>query len=53
MLDDLLTRLRAADEDTVQAALADAYVAPPLASPAELLEFFNRMLDVVAGEKES
>lgn len=47
---DLLTRLRNATEDDVLAALKDAYVALPIATPAEALELFNRILDVLAGE---
>lgn len=27
-----------------------AYIAPPLTEPAQMLEFFNRMVDVTAGE---
>ena len=46
---DSLTRLRAATEDDVARALTDAYV--KLDAPAvDLLEFFNRMLDVVGLE---
>ena len=45
-----LARLRAATEDDVTRALDGAYV--KLDSPAaDLLEFFNRMLDVVVGEE--
>ena len=44
-----LTRLRAATEDDVTRALEGAFV--KLDAPAvDLLEFFNRMLDVVGGE---
>lgn len=40
------TRLRAATEDDVTRALAGAYIELE-ASPVVLLEFFNRMLDVM------
>ena len=45
-----IDQLRAATEDTVALALDRAYVALPLTTPAEALEFFNRMLDVLTGE---
>ena len=44
--------LREATEEDVQVALAGAYITPPLSEPAELLEFFNRMLDVLGVESE-
>ncbi|RIV79595.1 hypothetical protein [Pelagerythrobacter aerophilus] len=50
---DVLAALRAADEDDVRKALEGAYVSAPLSEPAELLEFFNRMVDVLAGEREA
>lgn len=45
-----LSRLRAATEDDVERALADAYVGPQLPTAAHKLEFFNRMVDVLTGE---
>jgi len=42
--------LRAATEDDVTAALDGAYVAFPGVQAADLLEFFNRMLDVKLGD---
>lgn len=51
-MQDLLTCLRAATEDDVSRALEGAYIAPPLTTPAEMLELFNRMLDVMAGERD-
>lgn len=48
-----LRALRAATEDDVKRALAGAYVELPIASPDELLEFFQRMLDVLTGEPET
>jgi hypothetical protein len=50
--DETLKRLRAATEDDVRSACADAYVNLGDKSAAELLEFFNRMLDVLVGEEE-
>ena len=48
MTDDTIKRLRAATEDDVTRALEAAYV--KLDAPAaDLLEFFNRMFDVVIG----
>lgn len=44
--------LRSATEDDVLRALDGAYISPPLSEPAELLEFFNRMVDVMLGETE-
>jgi hypothetical protein len=44
--------LRAATEDDVAAALDGAYVETPLSHSADLLEFFNRMLDVLTGESD-
>lgn len=48
----LLEALRAATEDDVEAALDEASVSVPLTHPVDLLEFFNRMLDVLAGEDD-
>lgn len=45
-----LSTLRQATEDDVERALEGAYVSLPLTDKAVLLEFFNRMLDVLAGE---
>lgn len=45
--------LRSATEDHVTRGLAGSYVALDLLEPAELLEFFNRMLDVLTGEQET
>lgn len=45
-----LQRLRQATEDDVERALDGAYVELPIADKAAALEFFNRMLDVLAGE---
>lgn len=52
-MDDLIERLRAATEDDVEAALKDASFGTALEgiAPAALLEFHNRMLDRVLGEK--
>lgn len=43
--------LRAATEDDVAQAL-DGAACQPQCSPAELLELFNRMLDVLVGEPD-
>lgn len=43
--------LRAATEDDVARAL-DGAACQPSCSPAELLELFNRMLDVLVGEDD-
>lgn len=51
-MDILLSRLRAADEDDIREAFKGAYIKPPLTKPEELLEFWNRMLDVLTGEVE-
>ena len=47
MPDDLTTKLRSADEDTVDVALYHACISLPIKSPAELLEAFNCILDVL------
>ena len=44
--------LRAATEDDVARACADSYVNLDDPSPAYLLEFFNRMIDVLIGEED-
>lgn len=38
-----------ATEDDVAHALDGASVTPPLTDPTDLLEFFNRMVDVLTG----
>lgn len=43
---------RQATEEDVIVALQDAYITPPLSEPAELLEFFNRVLDVLGVEND-
>lgn len=45
-----LQRLRQATEDDVERALRDANFTGWPNDEAALLEFYNRMLDVVAGE---
>lgn len=50
---DLLAHLREATEYDVALALHRAMISPPLATEAELLEFFNRMLDVRTGEDDA
>jgi len=45
-----LSTLRQATEDDVGRALEGAYVALPLTDKAAALEFFNRMLDVLADD---
>jgi len=45
----LVEHLRAATEDDVDAALRDANIALPLTDTAQLLEFYNRVLDVKLG----
>jgi hypothetical protein len=45
-----LSTLRQATEDDVERALDGAYVALPLTDKAAALEFFNLMLDQLAGE---
>ena len=44
------SRLRAATEDDVTRALELAYIDQPDIPAALMLEFFNRMLDVMGGE---
>jgi hypothetical protein len=46
MTDDLAVKLRAADEDTVIEA-GEGMCCTISATPAELLELFNRMLDLM------
>lgn len=48
-----LETLRAATEDDVEFALTDAYVSLPIATPADLLEAFNCMLDHLTGERDA
>ena len=48
----MLTRLRAATEDDVTRALEGAHIGRPNISPVELLEFYNRMIDVMVGDEE-
>ena len=50
--EDMITTLRTADEHTVAEALESAYITTPISEPTELLEFFNRMLDVLIGEDD-
>ena len=52
--DALVASLREADEDDVEAALADSYVADALQgiAPDVLLEFFRRMLDRLIGPED-
>lgn len=42
-----IEHLRQASEDDVNRALDGAYVIGPLSKAADLLEFYNRMLDVM------
>lgn len=50
---DLLNHLRNATEMDVQLALDRAYITAPLNDPDELLEFFNRMIDVLISEDDA
>jgi hypothetical protein len=50
MSEDLIAILRAATLEDVARATEYLYVAPPRATHADLLEFFNYMLDVLIGE---
>jgi hypothetical protein len=50
MSKDVIAILRAATLDDVAKATEYLYVAPPRATHADLLEFFNQMLDVLIGE---
>ena len=43
----LKQQLRAVDEDTIEQAMQDASVSYPINDSAELLEAFNRVLDVL------
>jgi hypothetical protein len=45
-----IATLRRATEDDVERALEGAYVSLPMTDKAVLLEFFNRMLDVLTGD---
>lgn len=51
MSEDLITILRAATLEDVAKATEYLFVAPPRATHADLLEFFNQMLDVLIGEE--
>lgn len=48
-MDDMIKRLRAATEDDVLRAFDGAYIDRPA---ADMLEFFQRMLDVMIGPPE-
>ncbi|MBV1692200.1 hypothetical protein KRR38_32195 [Novosphingobium sp. G106] len=48
MPDDLIGKLRGADEETVYQAMDRANIDWPINDRAELLEAFNRVLDVVS-----
>lgn len=48
-MSDLLARLRAIDEETMQRALDGAYVEFPIKDAAEFLELFNRVVGEIAG----
>jgi len=50
---DRLKHLRDSTEDDVALALDRAMIDLPLTTPAELLELFNRMLDVRTGEDDA
>lgn len=50
---DLHNILRNATEDDVALALHRSYIRTPLSDPAELVEFFNRMMDVITGEDDA
>jgi hypothetical protein len=45
--DELITLLRSATEDDVTKALDNAHIETPLTEPADLLEFYNRVVDVL------
>jgi hypothetical protein len=47
------TVIRNATEDDVALALHRACISTPLSDPVELLEFFNRMIDVLTGEDDA
>jgi len=49
----IIAQLRAATEDDVALALDRAFISLPLSDPAELLELFNRLLDVLTGEDDA
>jgi len=46
-MSDLEQRLRAADEETMYQAMDEAFIRWPINDRAELLEAFNRVLDVL------
>jgi hypothetical protein len=45
--DKLISLLRSATEDDVLKALGGTTVQPPLSDPTDLLEFYNRVVDVL------
>jgi hypothetical protein len=47
MTDDIFAKLRAADEDTIAAAMEHACVSWPIKDEVQLLEAFNCILDVL------
>lgn len=47
MADDLASKLRGADEETIYQAMDKACIDWPINDRAELLEAFNRVLDVL------
>jgi hypothetical protein len=49
---EILKRLRAATENEVLKALDGASVALPITTPYEGLELYNRMIDLVTGDRE-
>jgi hypothetical protein len=49
---EMLKRLRAATEDDVTHAFEGALIERPEVPAVDLLEFFNRMMDVVVGDEE-
>jgi hypothetical protein len=49
---ELLAKLRAATENEVNQALEGADIALPISTPYEAIELFNRIIDVVTGERD-
>lgn len=49
---ELLARLREADDADVTAALDGGQATLPLSEPHDLIDFFNRMLDVLSEVEE-
>lgn len=45
--DDLISLVRSATEEDIVKALNGAAVTPPLSKPADLLEFFHCVIDVM------